>query len=187
MNKELRIRNQVQIKTIIHNPLFIIQSSKGFTFVELILYVSIVTIMLTAIVPFGWSAIASGVKSSVQQEVYSQARFVSERLKQEIRQASGITNVSTNSISLTNLPPDTNTDIDLSSGKIRINKNGTGFVNLNSDNTSITNLVFTNYSSVDQKTKHIGFELTIASNYSGQRQEYNETVTLRGSAEARSN
>lgn len=162
-------------------------NNKGFTFIELILYVSIVTIMLTAIVPFGWSTVTSGVKSSVQQEVYTQARFVSEKLKQEIRQASGITIVNPNSISLTNFSPDTTTVIDLISQKVRINKNGTVAVNLNSDDTNVTSLVFTNFSSLDQKTKHIGFTFTIASNYSGQRQEYNETVTLQGSAEVRSN
>ena len=185
MSQESGIKNQV--KTIIHNSLFIIPSSKGFTFIELILYIAIVTIMLTAIVPFGWSIVTSGVKSSTQQEAYSQTRYVSERIKYEIRQASGILNVNPNSISLTNFSPDTNTVIDLSSGKVRINKNGTGAINLNSDDTNVTSLVFTNYTSPDQKTKHIGFILTIASNYSGQRQEYNETVTLRGSAEVRSN
>lgn len=159
----------------------------GFTFIELILYISIVTIMLTAIVPFGWSVVTNGVKSSVQQEVYTQSRFVSERIKQEIRQASGITSVNPNSISLTNFSPDTTTIIDLSSGLVRINKNGTGFVNLNSNNTNVTGLEFTNYTSLDNKTKHIGFTLTITSNYSGQRQEYKETTTIRGSAEVRSN
>ena len=185
MNQESRIKNQV--KTIIHNSLFIIPSSRGFTFIELILYISIVTIMLTAIVPFGWSVITSGVKSSVQQEVYTQSRYVSERLKYEIRQASGITSVNPTSISLTNFSPDTTTVINLVSGKVQINKNATGAVNLNSDDTNVSSLAFTDYTSTDQKTKHIGFTFTISSNYSGQRQEYNETVTLRGSAEVRSN
>ena len=159
----------------------------GFTFIELILYISIVTIMLTAIIPFAWNIIGSGVKSSTEQEVFSQARYVSERLKYEIRRASGITSVGATSISLTNFSPDTTTVIDLFSEKARINKNGTGAVNLNSDDTKVTDLTFTDYTSLDQKTKHIGFTLTISSNYSGQRQEFKETVTLRSSAEVRSN
>ena len=164
-----------------------VKCQNGFTFIELILYISIVTIMLTTIVPFGWSAITSSVKSSVQQEVYTQARFVRERIKQEIRRASGITSVGSTSISETNFSPDTTTVIDLSSQKIRINKNGTGPVNLNSDDTNVTTLEFSNYTSLDNKTKHIGFRLGVTSNYSGQRREYIESIELRASAEVRSN
>jgi len=177
MNQESRIRNQVK-------------TMKGFTFIELLLYITIVTIMLSAIIPFAWNVIEGGAKSSVEQEVFSQARYVSEGLKYEIRRASGITNVGATSISLTNFSPDTTTVISLSGGKMQINKNGTGAVNLNSDDTTITTVggvIFTDYRSVDNKTKHIGFTFTIASNYSGARQEYKETITLRSSAEVRSN
>jgi len=163
------------------------KSGAGFTFIELILYISIVTIMLSAIIPFAWSIIGSGAKSATEQEVFSQARYVSERIKYEIRQASGITNVSATSVSLTNFSPDTTTVIDLFSEKARINKNGTGAVNLNSDDTKVTDLTFTDYTSTDNKTKHIGFILTIEQAGSSQRQEFKETVTFRSSAEVRSN
>ena len=163
-----------------------LNNNRGFTFIELILYVSIVTIMLTAIIPFAWNIIGSGAKSGTQQEVFSQARFVSERLKQEIRSANGINSVSATSISL-NTPTDPTTVIDLLAGKVRIKYGAASVINLNSDGTNVTSLVFTNYTSADNKTKHIGFTLTITSNYSGSRQEYKETVTLRGSAEVRSN
>lgn len=160
---------------------------KGFTFIELILYVSIITIMLTAIVPFGWKTIINSTKSTVQQELYSQGRFVSEKIKYEIRKASGISSVSSNSIFLTNFFPDTSTVIDFQNGKARISKNGAVFVDLNSDNTNITNLIFTNYTSSDQKTKNIGFIFTISSNFPNVRQEYKDTITLKGNAEVRSN
>ncbi len=166
------------------------RSEHGFTFIELILYISIVTIMLTAIVPFAWNIIGSGSKSATEQEVYSQARYVSERLKYEIRRASGITSVGATSISLTNFSPDTTTVISLSGGKMQINKNGTGAVNLNSDDTTITTVggvIFTDYTSADNKTKHIGFTFTIASNFPSQRQEFKETITLRSSGEVRNN
>lgn len=162
-------------------------NNRGFTFIELILYISIVTIMLTALIPFAWNVIEGGVKSSVEQEVFSQARYVSERIKYEIRRSSGITSVGATGISLTNFPPDTTTVIDLFSEKVRINKNGTGPITLNSDDTKVTNLTFTDYTSSDQKTKHIGFTLTVEANFASQRHEFQETVTLRSSAEVRSN
>lgn len=163
--------------------------AQGFTFIELILYISIVTIMLSALIPFAWNVIEGGSKSSIEQEVSSQARYVSERLKYEIRNAINVNsvNIPANTIDLTTSTNAT-TIIDLSGGKIRIKYGSLGTpINLNSDDTNVTNLTFINYTSIDNKTKHIGFIFTIASNYSGLRQEFKETITIRGSAEVRSN
>lgn len=184
-----RVSTEEQLKEGQSIPTQLVRAGeRGFTFIELILYISIVTIMLSAIIPFAWNVIGSGTKSSAEQEVFSQARYVSERIKYEIRRASGITSVAATSISLTNFSPDTTTVIDLSAGKVRINKNGTGVVNLNSDDTNVTSLVFTDYTSVDNKTKHIQFTFTIDDAYGSSRQEYNvPAVTIESSAEVRSN
>lgn len=165
------------------------RGEKGFTLIELILYIAIVTIVVSAMIPFAWNVIEGGVKSTTEQEVFSNARFVSERIKYEIRNASGITSVGASSISLTNFSPDTTTVIDLNvpTGKIRINKNGTGAVNLNSNDTTATALTFTNYTSVDNKTKNIQFNFTLGSNFGQTRQEYQQTATIEGDAELRSN
>lgn len=162
-------------------------SHKGFTFIELILYISILTTILSALVPFAWSAIQTGVKSAVQQEVNSNARYTSERIKYEIRRASGIATISPTSISLTNFSPDTTTVIDLSGGNIRINKNGSGAVNLNSTNTVVNSLTFADYTSLDSKTKHIQFVMTIAASFAAARQEYQDSIVVEGSTEVRSN
>jgi prepilin-type N-terminal cleavage/methylation domain-containing protein len=148
-----------------------LNSHKGFTLIELILYISILTIILSALVPFAWNSIGTGVKSSVQQEVNSNARYASERIKYEIRKASGISSVLPNSIHLTNFSPDTFTLIYLSDGNIMINKNGSSVANLNSTNTVINSLTFTNYTSPDTKTKHIQFVINIAAKYGASRQE----------------
>lgn len=166
---------------------------RGFTFIELILYIGIVSIVLTALVGFAWDVIGGSVKSGAQQEVFSQARFVSEKIKYEIRNASGITSVGTTSISLTNFAPDTTTVIDLSGGKMTINKNGAGAVNLNSNDTAITcpgapAACFTSYTSTDNKTKHVQFVFIMDDNYGGLRQEYEvPAITVEGSGELRTN
>jgi len=168
-----------------HKQLNNYSCQRGFTLIEIILYVGIIAIIFTAIVPFALTVINNGAKSAVQQEVYSNARFISEKIKYEIRRASGVNSVSANSISLTNFSPDTTTVIDLSGGKVRINKNGAGVINLNSDNATVSDLTFTNNTSGDNKTKNISFTLTVAS--SGVRQEYQATISLQNSAEIRSN
>ena len=168
-------------------------SHKGFTFIELILYVAIVTIILSAIVPFAWSAIETGVKSAVQQEVNANARYISERIKYEIRNSIGINSVAAASISLATSTTATNPTIidrDLPTGNIRITQGAASPVNLNSANTVINSLTFTDftdYVSGNFKTKHIRFVMTVAASFAPARQEYQDSVVVESSAEVRSN
>lgn len=182
MNNKKKLISQRHIKILKR-----FKSGAGFTFIELILYISILTIILSALVPFAWNTIETGVKSAVQQEVNANARYISERIKYEIRNAKDITAVTPNSISLSNFSPDTTTVIGLSSGNVQINKNGTGPVNLNSVNTVIDSLTFTNYTSSDKKTKNIQFVMTIAGSFAAARQEYQDSIVASSSAEVRSN
>ena len=164
-------------------------NTKGFTFIEIILYISIVSIVLMALVPFAWNVIGGSVKSSAEQEVSSQARFISEKIKYEIRNADSINSIAATSISLD--PPGTINDptiIDLSGGKIRIKLGAAAIVDLNSTDTNITSLTFTDFTSADNKTKNIQFIFTIDDNYGSSRQEYDVPAqTVEGSSELRSN
>ena len=173
-------------------------NSLGFTFIELILYLGIVTIVLMAIVPFGITVIASGAKSSTQQEVYDQSRLVSEKLLQQIRGSNGINTGSSNfdvniassagQLSLSQADSTANpTIIDVSGGKIRIKRGAGVATTLNSTNTTVSSLVFTNYSSSDGKSKNVGFVMTIIANYNSAGQQYQESVTVRSDGELRSN
>lgn len=166
-----------------------IGNSFGFTLIEVILYTAIVSIFLTALIPFAWDVIGGGVKSSAQQEVSSQARFVSERIKYEIRNSTGINSVSATSISLSSSVAANNpTIIDLLGGNIRIKLGASSEVNLNSPDTKITSLTFTNYSSTENDTKHIQFTFTIDDNFASSRQEFDvPSYTVESSAEIRSN
>jgi len=162
----------------------------GFTFIELLLYLAIVTIMMTALIPFAWNTIESGVKSSTEQEVFSNARYISEQIAYQIRNASGINSVSATSISLVTAISSTNPTVIGLSGSSLTMKQGVGSpINLNSQNASISALTFTNYTSSDNKTKNIQFIFTVSANFSGagKRQEYNESTSIESSAEVRSN
>lgn len=166
-------------------------NNAGYTYIELILYIAIVSIMLNTLIPFAWNVIYGGVKSSVQQEVFSQARFVSEKIKYEIRNAKTIDiaqstfDVHPGRITLINQANQT-VVIDVAAGKARIKIDAAAPVALNSRNTSITNLTFRNYTSIDDKTKHIGFTLALQSEYALQRQEYQADISVESSAEVRS-
>lgn len=160
--------------------------NKGFTLIELILYTAILSIVLSAFSLFAWDTINNGAKNNTEAEVFSQARFISERIKYEIRNASGINSVSANSISLSNFNSSLNpTVISLTSGNVQIKQGSSSTTSLNSPDMTISSLVFTNNSSVDNKTKNISFQFTL--NSISSRQEFIETTTIKDSVEVRSN
>lgn len=164
--------------------------NKGFTYIEMLLYVAILGLMLTTMVNFALVMIGGSTKSSTTEEVSGNARFISEKIMYEIRNASAINSFSTSSITLcTSFPssPCTSTSIiSFTSGNITINK-GSGTIQLNSTNTTLTSPTFTNYTSADSKTKHIGFSFTANANFGSTRQEYTKAIPVEGSAEVRSN
>lgn len=161
---------------------------KGFTFIELILYVAILTIVLSALVPFAWNAVETGVKSAVQQEVNANTRYISERIKYEIRNATGINLLFGSILSLATATPITNpTLIYRSGGNIMIKQGAADAIAINSTNTVINSLTFTDYRSGDNKTKHVQFVMTVAAAFGAARQEYQDSVVIESSAEIRSN
>jgi type II secretory pathway pseudopilin PulG len=161
---------------------------RGFTYIEMLLYVAILGLMLTTMVNFGLVMIGGSAKSSTNEEVSGNARYISERILYEIRNASGITALSSTSLTLSTFDAPSNpTIIDISGTNIRIKEGSGAIVNLNSTNTSITNFSFTDYRSADTKTKHIGFTFTANANFGSTRQEYTKAIPVEGSGELRSN
>lgn len=165
----------------------------GFTFIELLIYIAVVALVMTSMMQLAWNAIGAGLKNSKLAEVHVNARYISERIKYEIRNANGINTGSSTFgsspgvLSLSQTAPNDPTVIDLSGGNVRIKQGAGATVNLNASATQVTSLIFTNYTSADNLTKNVSFSLTIQSNYSGQRFEYKESVSLKGDAELRSN
>lgn len=171
-------------------------TARGFTYIDLILYIAIVSLMLTTLVPFAWNIIEGGSKSSTQEELSSTARYVSERLLYEIRNAKGIDVSNTTfgqniansgKFALLNFAPTNTTSLTISSGILQITQGTNQPVSLNSTNTKITNLVFTNFSSADGiTTQHVFFTLTIQAAYPSGRQEFQGSETIQANAEIRS-
>ena len=165
--------------------------SNGFTFIEAILYVTIVSVMPTALIPFAWDMIEGGVKSSVQQEVSSNARNISERIKYEIRNATGINSTSCGitdkTFSLVNNNSSLNpTVITYTSPNITIKQGAGATINLNSADVVISNFSCTqNTSGTLSKNISVGF--TVSQANTGPRADFKSTIAVSTSAELRSN
>src|SRR3989344_8835546 len=74
--------------------------SKGFTLIELILYIAIVGIFISGAILFAWDIIYGRVRSNAQQQVSQNLRLAGKRMIYEIRNASDVNSISASSLSL---------------------------------------------------------------------------------------
>lgn len=171
------------------------KNNQGFTFIEIIVYIALVTIFVSGAIQFGWNIIYARVKSNFYSEVTQNLRLASKRTLFEIRNASGINAVAPTSICLSNSDATRNpTRIYLASGVLRIGWGGgsavcaslTNDVALTSNLVTVSSLTFTNLTS-GSLSKNIKFSIAVdATNPSG-RQEFDRSQTFESAAEVRSN
>ena len=125
--------------------------TKGFTLVEVILYVALLVIFMVGVVTYAWNGIGVRIKARTQQEVIDNLRLVNKRILFEIRNANNITTVTPTSLTLANTDAIRNpTVIDLSGGRVRIGWGSGGSCPtsspcfLTSSAVTVTDLLFTN-------------------------------------------
>lgn len=175
------------------------KNNRGFTLIEIILYMSLLAILLAAFTPFMVQLIKGGEKASSGQDVYSTARYISERIKFELRNSNGVytasstfnANLATTTGAFFSIIGDSPNNptiftVATSTGILLISQGTSSSVALNPSSTIVSNLTFSNYSSADGKSKNFGFTLTVE-NSTGKGQEYEASTTIVGSAEIRSN
>lgn len=141
---------------------------QGFTLVELMIYITIISIFLVSAIQFSVAVLQAGEKARIQTEVQQNARFAMERIRREIRTADDVnTGASTFgahpgvlSLAHDDVVSDP-TIFDVSSGALRI-KQGTGSpTNLTSSRVEVTNFVVQNRS-VAGRTRNIQIQLTLS-------------------------
>lgn len=178
------------------NNLRKIKTTKGFTLIELIIYLAIVSVIVNTLVLFAWNVIGQGSKGNRQQEVYSAAMFLSEKIKYEIRNADDINTASSDfginlaanagkKISLKATGANDPIIFDVLSDQARIKRGVNASVPLNPTGTKITDLTFINFSSGTGTTKSIQFTLTVTALNPSAGNVY-ETTSIESSAEVRS-
>lgn len=162
------------------------KKEKGFTLIELILYVLMVSGILSTLIPFAWNIIEGQTKGTIEQEVYSQARYLSERIKKEVRDSTTINTCTASSISLANLDSTKNpTVFTFSSNQVTITQ-GTAIpspIRLHSQDTAVTAFNCTNFTA--SGSNNIQFSFTMGDNINSTRSEYQESINIQSSAETR--
>jgi type II secretory pathway pseudopilin PulG len=138
----------------------ILKIQTGFTLVELILYVALVSIFVTAAIGFVWNIIYGREKSYNQQIVQENARIAMTRIAYEIRRAKDIVSVGSGLIIL-DAGDGTFTTIELTGDSIQLTSNGLGPYNLTSNQVLVNSLTFVNYTSSDNSSKNIKIALSM--------------------------
>jgi prepilin-type N-terminal cleavage/methylation domain-containing protein len=168
--------------------------NKGFTLVELLIYIAIIGVLLVSMVGFLWTIVSGNIKETAYQEVQQNGRSTLTKITQEIKKATGVINpspgFSASSLSLSMADPNLNPTIfNLIDGKLRITQRANSYY-LTSDQVIVSNLQFTNLSYEDTPGT-IRIEMTLERINPANRTEYqaslslNSTVSLvRGGASA---
>jgi len=167
------------------------QKPKGFTLIEVILYIAIMAIMGGVFFSYGWNIVSARIKSATVRETFESAVLVSERLKRELRSATDIDqehsafNESPGKIVFTTL--DGEVTFESSGDKVSIKREGEEAQFLHSDFVRIRNFLLTRQISGDDKIQYVGFSFTAEAYYpaAGERYEYQFSVPMRGGVEIR--
>lgn len=161
---------------------------RGFTLVEVLLYVSIFGTIITTISFFLYTMLSMQVKNQAISEVEQQGIQVMQMIMQTTKDARGInspTSGNDTSLSLDVIVPANDpTVFDLSSGVIRIKEGSGSAINLTSNRVEATDLIFQNLS----KTGTLGtirIEFTLTHINPEGRSEYNYSKKFYGSASIR--
>lgn len=169
-------------------------TNDGFSLIELILYVAIVSIFITSVIQIGWNIMYGRVKSQVYEEVNYNSRLAAKRITYELRNATGIHAISASDICLASPDAAHNpTRIYVSGDRLHVGWGGggtdcSGVTNdhpLTSNLVSLSNLQFSDLSDAEN-SHHVQFSFTIDYNTPGTRQEWERTQTYQSSVEIRS-
>lgn len=149
---------------------------KGFTFIEVILYVALISIFLTGAVYFAWDVIYGRVRSKTQQELAANIRLVAQRIQAEIRNADDLVSISVSVLELDSGVLGTTT-IFLDQGIVKISQSGITSDLTNSD-IEVTQLQFFDLGTEDAGSKNINFSIAARYKNPAQKKEWEKNYNL---------
>lgn len=166
---------------------------KAFTLIEIIIYVALLGIFLSAATISLWDIILGNVKSSVQQEVQENLRYSSYRILYEIRSALGVNassdfgvnlaDDSASTLSLAASSPDNPVEIRVQNGLLQIKRGALGWGNVTGSAVEVTTLTFSEIN--DPAAHSVSFILTIRYINPSGRSQWEKEATFQGSATLR--
>ncbi len=123
-------------------------ASRGFTLIEVLVYIALITLIMSSIVGYSLSLGGARARNYVVQNVQSNGRVLLSTLGQQIRASALVSTpaagTSSNQLVLTMPSGSPGVVFSLSSGRVVMSVVGSPDVFLTDDRTTVSNLVFTN-------------------------------------------
>lgn len=156
---------------------------RGFTLIEMIIYLSIVSMVLVSLSYLILDIIGGQTKSTASQEVNHNVRFISQQLRNDITSASDIGSITAAELTLTLPGDDVTYAFDAGSKTVTRQVGANPAVVLN---TQLIDVVgsFAN-ASFNQRSKNVTVELTASRKNPDNIADYNADTTVRFSVELR--
>jgi len=169
-----------------------LRKKSGFTLVELVVYVALVSIFLVSLISFSMNVITTGEEAEINQTVMRDAQFAMSKMVEQIREASDVdvgnsifgAHPGVLTLTTINSPANDPTVFDLAGVILQIKQGGGAAMPLLDSSLEVTNLVFTDLSRTNY-TKNIKIDLTVRHKNFGQSSIANAEVVLSGSATVR--
>ena len=163
--------------------------SRGFTLVELIIYIAIASIMFGAIASFVFVLLESRNKNIVINEIEQQGLFALETITQTVRNAKDINTpalgTDSTSLSIDVVDGSSNpTVFAISNNVINITEGIGSLISLTNSHISATNISFKNLSRTDTPDI-IKIQFTLEYNNPAKKAEFNYSKTFYGSSSVR--
>jgi Tfp pilus assembly protein PilW len=166
------------------------KNQKGFSLVEMLLYVSISSVILLSLSLLLTSLFSSRVKSQSIADVDQQGMQVLQLITQTVRNAKSVDfpSIGATSTSLSVTMPDpmlSPTVFDLTNGTVRITEGSNQSIKLTNSHVTVTSLLFQNISSASSTDRIVRTSFTVSYNNVSGRNERSFVKSFTGSATLR--
>ncbi|OGI61052.1 hypothetical protein A2814_02235 [Candidatus Nomurabacteria bacterium RIFCSPHIGHO2_01_FULL_38_19] len=154
----------------------------GYTLIETLFYITLFLIFTLAVIN-SLITMSKAFKEIMIQADLVQFSTVMERISREIRQAYGINSISASSLEVSTkdeLGNNKTVKFLLSGSDVQLLENSVLTGNLNTPNTQITTLSFTEITTLAGKAVKIVISVNSARDSTGRVENFYETITLRG-------
>jgi len=157
------------------------KQQQGFTLIELILYIALLSIFLSGAIIFAWDVIYSREKAHAQRMVNQSASTAMMRIDYEIRNAETINSITPTQLVLSR--SGSTTTFNLNGTTLEISLNGSGPFPLTSNQTRVTNLVFSETNTALANTKGVTVDITLEQSSNGLGGSFESISSLNQSVE----
>lgn len=142
-------------------------SLKGFSYFEVILYLGLFSLLATTVLTFSWNVLDLADKQHTDESLFSDARFLSEKLNTLIRSSSGIDtdasllNDEQGKLVLSQLNSSDTVTIEIINNQVVLTPSGSETVTLHTSASKIKSLLFQKYGTLEDKSEYIGYTLVL--------------------------